>query len=75
MAYSFAYHLFDLYIFYFMGNLSDYLEGIPKEYQLDIPDEVALVVLAVTFVTIFLLGLEFDSDNLRDTVIIIAQAA
>jgi len=75
MAYSFAYHLFDLYIFYFMGNLSDYLEGIPKEDMIDIPDEIALAFIGVSFVTIFLLGLEIDSDNLRDTVIIVAQAA
>ena len=58
-----------------MGNLSDHLEGIPKEDMIDIPDEIALAFIGVSFVTIFLLGLEIDSDNLRDTVIIVAQAA
>jgi len=58
-----------------MVNLSDYLEGIPKEDMVDIPDEIALAFIGVSFVTIFLLGLEIDSDNLRDAVIIVAQAA
>ena len=75
MAFILAYYLSNCYIFYIIGNLTDYFEGIPKEDMVDIPDEIALAVIGLSFVIIFLLGLEIDSDNLRDTIIIIAQAA
>jgi len=75
MALFFAYYLSNFYIFYIMGNISDYLEGIPKEEMVDIPDEMMLAFIGLSFVTIFLLSVEIDSDNLRDAVIIVAQAA
>ena len=77
MAFILAYYLSNCYIFYIIGNLTDYFEGIPKEDMVDIPDEIALAFIGLTFVTIFLLSveIEIDSNNLRDTVIIVAQAA